>query len=136
MVWKRTEKRLEEKISYREIGECFGISRERVRQILKVFAKKNKRIAQELRTVRCRRIIKKCKFCGKEFSVILSNSNAKYCSKKCFVDCKRVTATKECEVCGKEFTVKSNRRKESGRFCSKRCQGKWLGKNYGFKCLI
>jgi len=39
--------------------------------------------------------------------------------------------TKICEECGEVFTKKifSN---NPGRFCSKKCQGKWLGKTYGF----
>ena len=40
--------------------------------------------------------------------------------------------TKVCEECGEAF----NRlilNHNPARFCSKKCQGHWLGKNYGFK---
>jgi len=41
-------------------------------------------------------------------------------TKKCF-----------CEECGEVFVVSSNRNNPA-RFCSKKCQGHWLGNNYGF----
>ncbi len=37
-----------------------------------------------------------------------------------------------CEECGEYFFKKSSSNRK-GRFCSKKCQGKWLGKTYGFK---
>ena len=37
-----------------------------------------------------------------------------------------------CEECGKTFT-KYALNNAPGRFCSKKCQGRWLGRNHGFK---
>jgi formylmethanofuran dehydrogenase subunit E len=42
------------------------------------------------------------------------------------------TETKICEGCG-EFFQRKMVNKSPGRFCSKKCQGKWLGKSHGFK---
>jgi formylmethanofuran dehydrogenase subunit E len=39
---------------------------------------------------------------------------------------------KICEECGEVF-IKRSANNNPGRFCSKKCQGRWLGKNYGFK---
>jgi len=41
------------------------------------------------------------------------------------------TEEKICEECGEVFTLKLLN-KNPGRFCSKKCQGKWLGKTHGF----
>jgi hypothetical protein len=41
------------------------------------------------------------------------------------------TVSKVCEECGEVFTREKQNR--PGRFCSKKCQGHWLGKNFGFK---
>ena len=40
--------------------------------------------------------------------------------------------SKICEECGESF-VRLVLNQSPGRFCSKKCQGKWLGKNHGFK---
>ncbi len=37
---------------------------------------------------------------------------------------------KICSECGEAFTKLANN--NPARFCSKKCQGRWLGKNYGF----
>jgi len=42
------------------------------------------------------------------------------------------TERKICQECGEVFTYLPISR-NPGRFCSKKCQGKWLGRNYGFK---
>lgn len=42
--------------------------------------------------------------------------------------------TKICEECGEVFT-KAALNNNPNRFCSKKCQGRWLGKNHGFKKL-
>jgi formylmethanofuran dehydrogenase subunit E len=39
---------------------------------------------------------------------------------------------KICEECGEVFT-RLVLNQSPGRFCSKKCQGRWLGKNHGFK---
>ena len=41
------------------------------------------------------------------------------------------TEERICEECGEVFTRKLLN-KNPGRFCSKKCQGRWLGKTYGF----
>jgi len=44
---------------------------------------------------------------------------------------------KNCEICGKKFhTMPSRIKKGGGRFCSKKCFGKWWSKKVECKCLI
>jgi len=94
-------------------------------------------------------IVKKCEYCGKEFSVIVdktkkgwkSKENQKYCSNNCAnkASAKRVWATKirpkiiesipekQCPVCGKWF--KPNIRNHTKQiYCSKECARKALTK--------
>lgn len=58
-----------------------------------------------------------------------------FCSKKCREEYNLKIRKSKCETCGKDFychyTIISHHKKP--RFCSKKCQGKWLGNNYGFK---
>lgn len=69
---------------------------------------------------------KVCKNCKKEFAI---NVPKRYCSTKCKNDFYRMVI--KCEVCGNEFKeMKSSMKLRPRRFCSKRCQGKWLGSNY------
>jgi hypothetical protein len=42
------------------------------------------------------------------------------------------TEKRICEECGEVFT-RLVVNKSPGRFCSKKCQGKWLGRTHGFK---
>lgn len=61
-----------------------------------------------------------CHRCGKTFKVKDSRSNAKFCSRECYLLDKRDSGviSIKCLECGKEFTSKkSNHRK----FCSKEC---------------
>lgn len=43
------------------------------------------------------------------------------------------TVNKVCEECGEAFTREAYRNSRPYRFCSKKCQGHWLGKNFGFR---
>jgi endogenous inhibitor of DNA gyrase (YacG/DUF329 family) len=43
------------------------------------------------------------------------------------------TVNKICEECGEMFTRETRYNNRPCRFCSKKCQGHWLGKTYGFK---
>ncbi len=60
-----------------------------------------------------------------------------FCSKKCWSLYHKTTMT--CSSCGKEYELQTSqasariKRNESGKyFCSKECQGKHTGRNYGF----
>jgi len=105
------------------IGDRFGITRERVRQILKEAGKS---------TVSWRPTYI-CQNCGKE--MLGNNRQVKtFCSKKCWIDYHQVPI--ECEMCGEIFYVRqsivlSKHKSHNPRFCSNTCQGKWLGENYG-----
>lgn len=75
-------------------------------------------------------MIKKCQFCGKEFS---GRPERKFCSKQC-ADRNRKGVllaermTKECEWCGKEFKVESRSKQ---RFCSTSCSALWRNSALG-----
>jgi len=104
------------------IGERFNVSRERIRQILKKAGLPTK--AQILR--------KYCLHCGKK----RKNRYRNYCSKACYhYDTHTLIP---CDVCGRlsEYHIKrvlwlQARGKQQHFFCSKHCNGIWLGKNYG-----
>lgn len=73
-----------------------------------------------------------CCYCGKKIRKGI------FCGEDCFKKYHRVTLT--CSYCGKEFTLKTSVaywrtvRNQSGKlYCSRRCQGKWLSDNYGFR---
>lgn len=75
----------------------------------------------------------KCKICGKEFSVALSDHRfkegieIKYCSKKCNGIDKRTRKLVKCQYCGKEFETTRN------QFCSKDCAYKYKVEHYKHK---
>ena len=102
-----------------EIARLVGISRERVRQILNT---------QGL-LVRSVPRVRPCKVCGKP----ITHSHAKYyCSRACFHRDHQVLLV--CSTCGKHFLIPTSdytlrlRDKKTNRwYCSKKCQGKWLG---------
>lgn len=110
--------------SQEEIGMEFGISRPRVNQILKKGG-----ISRP-----CRRPVLKCRTCDK--IVLQTYVNQVICGDHPFY------LTKKCEICGKERRVKAGSINmeagghgttwETGRFCSRQCHGKWLGRTYGF----
>jgi len=85
------------------------------------------------------KIIKKCKYCGKEYEVIPSNKNRKFCSNKCRGKWNSENRVGEnnpnwkgkitliCEVCSKEYEVYPYNK--NNRFCSKKCYSKWQSEN-------
>jgi len=110
--------------THTQIGEVMGVGRERVRQLLLLEGisvremRKLSRIQKEV-----------CPVCGgrkKDTSKICNTCYRKLHNVKCV-----------CETCGKEFVrYKSQVERDGGiepRFCSRECQGVWLGTTYGFK---
>jgi transcription elongation factor Elf1 len=105
------------------IARQFSISPERVRQFLTEanlpsahFYNYNRRYI--------------CLNCGNEF---VSAYPKRFCSPECRHRYYWILV--ECEVCGKLFEIRKSallrQDQTSGRFCSRECRGRWLGKNYG-----
>jgi hypothetical protein len=74
---------------------------------------------------------KVCINCGED-----RGGNKMFCSRKCFTAYHNVEVT--CEVCGvtkqrkiSEVLHYDDHHKRAHTFCSKQCQGKWLGDNFG-----
>lgn len=77
--------------TYQEIGDVFGVPRQRIHQIYKGYRSvykdewKKKKHRKEPKFFKYRRVLKKCQNCQKEFEI--TNSIAKrrkYCSVKCY----------------------------------------------------
>ena len=111
-----------------EIGQDVNVSRERVRQILN---KANLPTRKHL-------VINLCNNCGG--NIRRYNRNQQFCNKECRRAYSRIQIA--CSFCGalKEYRAKEvtwniehNGRSSDLFFCSKQCQGKWLGKNHGIK---
>ncbi len=113
----------------REIGDKFGISRERVRQIL---------AEENLPTVSLRKRFL-CNYCGK----VIRKQNKLFCNTKCFHEYTQVTLT--CDYCGESFNrgmarvrgiLRPTFTRQKGHsvmfFCNNICKGKYAGANYGF----
>lgn len=105
-----------------DIARGVGISRERVRQILNKY---------NLPTA-IYKVPYICQDCGKILRN--GNQNRKWC-KECRTNHLKVELV--CETCGKSFLRegwlyrKSQRRGYKHIWCSKQCQGYWLGFNFG-----
>ena len=107
-----------------EIGLQLGVGRERTRQLLLVEGisiRDRKKVQYE--------IDRMCPTCGG-----IKKPESKVCI-NCYKSEHNVTCV--CEVCGEEFVrYKSQAIREGGnfpRFCSRVCQGTWLGSQHGFK---
>lgn len=106
-----------------DIGRALGVGRERARQLLiaeGISIRKYRESKNENKRV--------CPSCGG-----IKSLESKVCS-NCYR--KQHNMNFICEVCGDEFSrYKSQviRSDSKPRFCSRECQGVWLGKNYGFK---
>ncbi len=105
------------------IGDKTGISRERVRQILKS-------AGEHTRAWRPKRF---CINCGKE--LILRHRPHRFCSRECLSQYHRITL--ECEQCHKSFSREisatfcyDNSHMHNHTFCSRQCLGQWLGTHY------
>ena len=110
-----------------QIGDEFGIGRERVRQVLNLESVETRSL-QRLTTG------KKCQRCG---DIISERQRKDYCS-KCRYELHHVQIV--CDQCGKLFWRKAslvlvypNRKMEHNHFfCDRVCFGKWTGKKNGF----
>lgn len=103
------------------IGEYAGVTRERVRQILREYGLPT--FIPKVFT---------CKVCGNQ---IPHNRKKSMLCRDCrFKEC---WVLKKCEMCEKEFHIRKSvyiaalTRNYKHTFCSNKCQGKWLGDNYG-----
>jgi hypothetical protein len=118
-------------IEYRKNNPCltgqaialkFGVSRERIRQILAQANLQTKRTVQTYY----------CNGCGTQ---IKKNNLSGYCL-KCLGENRRVSLV--CDVCGKLFIrnqeqILSKGQPHTGYYCSRRCFGIWTAKHYGFE---
>jgi len=127
------ERQLHPCATLQDISNKFGVTKERIRQILK---------RDGLRTQTTRLDFSKeryvCPRCGGQ-----KNYEAKWC-KRCFSEMHWVDV--DCDNCGKLKQVRVSRliAIESGKwakrgfgykghfFCSRQCHGKWLAKTYGW----
>lgn len=78
-----------------------------------------------------------CQYCGKEFWVPKYRANcAKYCSKKCADDVRKLRVKVKCAYCGKEKEVTEYGyyvKNTTGLFfCNSKCQGKYKTSNNNF----
>jgi len=117
-------------MTYAEIGRLLGVSRERIRQIA----------GQSTHRQRV------CKVCGvgirsHEPGMTKTAYNLRYCP-ACWAIRKGKKKTHQevsfvCTTCQSVFTRrvseirKMDKNGQTVRWCSKKCQGKWLGTNYG-----
>ena len=119
--------------SLQDIGNVAGLSRERVRQILS-------QEGVETKLILPKNLI--CPQCLIHFHTSDSEiKNGKvFCSTKCIHDF--AWGTFSCDECGKLFerkkveVVNNHKNYETNNhhiFCSRRCQGIWLGKHHGFQ---
>ena len=122
--------------SAQDIAQKVGISRERVRQILSSEGLEIKSV------LRGKPKIRVCMNCLKEFDNKLKQGK-KFCSRKCWSDYSRITLV--CQVCGKNFKRRAseviyyfnhpqlgNGKIRESICCSRICNGKLRGSNYGF----
>lgn len=129
-----------------DIGREWGVSRERVRQIVDRTAAKLQ-LSSSPRCAKCGRLrasakapclscetvratVKACRKCQQSFR---SSHGTLYCDECRF-------GTHPCGSCGKLITRDRGRQADEFRnlhwFCNKQCQGRWLGKNYGKNGLL
>lgn len=81
----------------------------------------------------------KCCFCGKveENTKSIYKTKKKqrgfFCSTKCYKLYLEKIKTRKCKICGQKYLIKNYVKASS--FCSRKCLGQFIGKNYGFKPL-
>lgn len=111
------------------LAERHGVTRERIRQL-----------AEQMGFTSARKTMKKlrmknCEYCGKEFEAVPKTK--KCCSRECYKRNfkKKYWTTKPCKNCNKKIEFRKQLIKigREPTYCSKRCQGKWLSKHYGFR---
>ena len=89
---------------------------ERRREVAKAY-----RARPEVRERERQRKRRRCKHCGK--SIRHLNGNAKFCSKECWIQKRRIQKRRKirfCKECGVDITDLHG----GARFCSRECQGK------------
>ena len=106
-----------------EIAQVVGVSRERVRQILKSLGLPP--------VVKNPEDYNPCKSCGKPMHRISTARTRKYCNRACQLSAHTVTV--ECVVCGKLFIMATSRwTMHSNRYnsisCSMECRGVSIGR--------
>lgn len=109
------------------VGDEFGISRERVRQLA------NKMGFKTANNENNPNLFNKCKICGNLFKK--SMNSAMYCSVKCRkINNESYWTTVKCKECNKDIRILKSRINLGIQptFCGKRCQGKNLAKTSGF----
>ena len=108
-----------------EIGTQYDVTKEYVRQVLSNAGKPTRAYHQTYLCIQC----------GKD----MGTRKKLFCNRQCFHDYSHIKIA--CTYCGKFGKYRAKqlvRRIEHGQhsldlfFCSKFCQGKWLGENYGF----
>lgn len=124
------ELRLNKHLRLKTIGDMFGISPERTRQILVRYTKEN-RISLLPYEAYKQQKAHLCPTCGHEIY-----DEKEYCSRKCF-HTKRHNDTYiifNCEMCGELHSQKQSVYNRSHHhYCSKECFGSFIGRNFGFK---
>jgi hypothetical protein len=115
-------------LSYAEVGRLLGVSRERIRQV----------------AGQARRPARYCSACGRRVRLLHDGVTQTAYAQGFCSDCWTAEKARRreehlrtfvCEWCGSVFSrsIGSVRRQEDRgrriRWCSKRCQGKWLGAN-------
>lgn len=111
-------------VSLAEIGREVGLSRERVRQIVRKAGSHGGSRGEQPELI--------CAECGKVFTVRPSRlrQGRRFCSPECSARSQRGTRTPvlafRCQFCGEIYTRKASEVKRGTRFCRNVCQGKWL----------
>ena len=110
----------------REIGERFGVTRERTRQVLVAAGKPTKGYHPRPLCLQCEKEVR-----GKV---------SMFCSRECFhnytytlIPCSRCgEPSGEVNIKGLNWQIDHGNHTANLFFCSKECQGKWLGETHGF----
>lgn len=111
-----------------ELGNRFGVTRERVRQVL----------LQEGKPTSAYRQTYLCNQCGKDMGV-KARWRKFFCSERCYHDYTHIQVA--CSYCGElnEYSIsllvwrlKHGQHSSDLFFCSKCCHGKWLAEKHGF----
>ena len=105
-------------LTLEEIGQEFGVSRQRVHQILQKEGVDTHHVT-----------IRICSSCGKKLDSKPKSGLCRECGKKSTI------ATLTCVECGVTFPRKralAKRKKSGGVFCSRHCHGIYVAKHFGF----
>lgn len=108
------------------LGDALGLTRERVRQLIN---------QHNLRRVSPRAISQtiKCQDCPKTikaYDLPKSRKDLPYVCRSCHKARNQITVV--CENCNKHFKRARYYQRSKLAWCSRRCQGKYIGRTYGF----